>query len=322
MSPGRRLSFEIARLHANLGPNKGIKYPFQEEKVPNLLNRFFHLVHIKNPIIDQEELQKDARRVIEDGLNWDEGSCLVLLVCALGRIAQPFRSGEQTGSLDSTGYRELSSPLDCPDLEEAESYFSLALRRIGILNQSVAAVQCLFLCGVFYMYTFRPLEAFQSFHQASVMYQVYLRSHKGSTTVLSDNQTEQTLFWSCFKSEWGSRESAHHDMSAHEQQQAWFYYLSEIALRRIGNRVLNSLYKESFESWKEYDIPSTIKIAHEFLRQLNEWYEGLPVSMHFDDNRPWSFPPRGAALSTVYPFTRDSVLDTAATLVPRYSFTA
>lgn len=238
--------------------------------------------------------------------------------------------------------KESFASSDCPGLAEANSYFSLARRRIGILDHSITAVQCLFLCGVFYMYTFRPLDAFQSFHQASVKYQIYSKSQKGSAPVLSDTSSkiEQALFWSCFKSEWyvpvailrldlahrryseilseidlpssgvsqldyvltfpsppksymsvesptsaltkRSREGLYQDRPPHEQEQAWFYYLSEVALRRIGNCILNFFYKDSFESWRECDIPSTIKIADEFFRQLDEWYEGLPIPIGFN----------------------------------------
>ncbi|KAJ5915452.1 hypothetical protein N7466_011385 [Penicillium verhagenii] len=333
--------------YGNQSSKKLAKFPFQEDKVSHLMERFFQLVHIKNPILDPEELQEYSRIVIEDGLSWDEGSCLVLLACALGRIAQPFVNGQQMENFDPFNPRDDSSSFEDSDLAEAESFFYLARRRIGVLDQSIAAVQGFFLCGVYYMYTFRPLDAFQSFHQASVIYQIYSKSRKGPTPVLSDSKTEQTLFWSCFKSEWyvkwsyclssthklhseilseidlpssgvscsdyidvfpnpphsdasavsstitttpGSRGRVDHSLSNHGQEQAWFYYLSEIALRRIGNRVLSTFYKENFTFWKELDIVATIQIANEFFRQLNMWYECLPVPMHFDSGKPGAFP--------------------------------
>lgn len=53
-------------------------FDFEDSKVPELIERFFHLVHVKNPVVDPEELRKYARRVVEYGLSWDEGSCLVV----------------------------------------------------------------------------------------------------------------------------------------------------------------------------------------------------------------------------------------------------
>lgn len=125
-----------------------------------------------------------------------------LLACALGTIAVPFQRAHEIATLDPVEYKKIPSLLNASRIEEAESYFTLARRRIGSLSHSVAGVQCLFLSGVFYMYTFRPLDAYQSFHQASVMYQVYAKSKQGAASIPSDLKTEQRLFWSCFKSEW------------------------------------------------------------------------------------------------------------------------
>ncbi|KAJ5770035.1 uncharacterized protein N7511_002086 [Penicillium nucicola] len=311
-------------LHHTQVNSKRVKFGFQEDKVPELMEQFFLLVHIKNPVVDEEELKSHARNAVEEGLSWDEGSCLVLLACALGTIAVPFQRAHEIATLNPAEYRELPALLDTSKLEEAESYFILARRRIGNLSHSIAGVQCLFLSGVFYMYTFRPLDAYQSFHQASVMYQVYAKSKQGAASIPSDLKTEQRLFWSCFKSECeilseidlphsgvshldyvhifpspphsdiitanpnsvllpDSAEQARHGMANRDQEQGWFYYLSEIALRRIGNRILESLYKDGFESWTKLNIPSTIQIANEFLRQLTEWCECLPAPMRVDD---------------------------------------
>lgn len=58
--------------------SKRIKFGFQEDKVPELMEQFFLLVHIKNPIVDEKELKNYARHAVEEGLGWDEGSCLVV----------------------------------------------------------------------------------------------------------------------------------------------------------------------------------------------------------------------------------------------------
>lgn len=78
----------------------------------------------------------------------------------------------------------------------------LARKRIGLLSQSMLATQCHFLSGIFLMYCFKPLEAFQNFHQASMTFQIYFRSVTASIRSASDSRAEQRLFWSCFESEW------------------------------------------------------------------------------------------------------------------------
>jgi hypothetical protein len=54
--------------------------PFREEEVLKLVDRFLSLVHIKNPIVDEDALRSGARKVVEDGLSWDGQSCLVVSI--------------------------------------------------------------------------------------------------------------------------------------------------------------------------------------------------------------------------------------------------
>jgi hypothetical protein len=56
------------------------------------------------------------------------------------------------------------------------------------------------------------------------------------------------------------------------EEQSWFYYLSEIALRRIENRVLNTFYKEDHYSWTRTNIDDMITAATNVEEQLELWY--------------------------------------------------
>jgi hypothetical protein len=67
-----------------------------------------------------------------------------------------------------------------------------------------------------------------------------------------------------------------------EQEQSWFYYLSEIALRRIGNRVLNAFYREECQQWMNMNVESLLKVAEEFFQMLEQWHDGLPEMLNYD----------------------------------------
>ncbi|CAK7202807.1 hypothetical protein SEUCBS139899_005534 [Sporothrix eucalyptigena] len=58
-------------------------------------------------------------------------------------------------------------------------------------------------------------------------------------------------------------------------EQSWFYYLTDITLRRIINRILNIMYVGDHATWTAEAIPFLAKTAEEFERQLEEWY--VPV---------------------------------------------
>lgn len=49
-----------------------------EDQILDLVQRFLDLVHIKNPVLDPDTIWSYARRVVEDGLEWDSPSCLVV----------------------------------------------------------------------------------------------------------------------------------------------------------------------------------------------------------------------------------------------------
>ncbi|KAJ5244451.1 hypothetical protein N7489_004547 [Penicillium chrysogenum] len=328
----------------------GLQYT-PDEQIPTLVDRFIQNVHTKNPILDLESLIRSGRHAAEFGLQWDAQSCLVLLACALGCISQPFTTSIQfpqtARSLhDGMGWRApgFNSSSGTP-LREGEAYFMMACRRIGLLRYSVIGAQCHFFAGVFLMYTFRPLSAWNHFYQASTFYRLRLRLVDGlDKSVYEAEQSgasvtqrlEQSLYWSCFKSEveirvelplpqsaiaeyeypalfptpptlseeypgrrdqtsdWANSEntnqSPHDDPAAlsergvynhvsklFNEEQSWYYYLTEVALRRIGNRVLNAFYREAPSTWS--NIKPLIPMALEFESQINAWFANLPPAM-------------------------------------------
>ncbi|KAH6879479.1 hypothetical protein B0T10DRAFT_520121 [Thelonectria olida] len=71
-----------------------------------------------------------------------------------------------------------------------------------------------------------------------------------------------------------------------QQEQSWFYYLTEITLRRIANRVLNLFYAGDHTTWTKDSVLSMIKTAEQFEQQLEEWYAGLPPLIQFTEHIP------------------------------------
>ncbi|OAL33523.1 hypothetical protein AYO20_07209 [Fonsecaea nubica] len=242
---------------------------------------------------------------------------------------------EASASIDyaTTGKEEELPKLnDSANLRKAESYYLLARRRIGLLGQSINASQCHFLSGVYLMYALRPVEAFQEFHQASVLYQIYLKLSHSSAKTTQVRKLEQRMYWSCFKSECeilfelplpesgiadfeyphlfpsppepvnvgssspmldvfttspvssSSLRATGNSTLQREHEQSWFYYLSEIALRRIGNRVLNSFYGGEHNLWENMDLQSMIDVGQEFVDLLSQWHNSLPELLTYDQH--------------------------------------
>lgn len=56
-----------------------------------------------------------------------------------------------------------------------------------------------------------------------------------------------------------------------DEEQSWFYYLSEIALRRIENRILRFFYHDDNGSWDHSDIHSMVAIVGNIEVELQNW---------------------------------------------------
>ena len=126
--------------------------PLNEEQIPFLVDKFLENVHTKNPVLDVEQLVKQARNIASKGLGWDAWSCLVLLASALGTIGKPFRSAVTfpTSPILERGSETTWVPDEVTtqkELQQAESYFALACRRLGSLKHSILGAQCYFFAG-------------------------------------------------------------------------------------------------------------------------------------------------------------------------------
>lgn len=126
-----------------------------DERIPALIDNFLQNVHTKNPILDVEFLVRQGRKAAGSGLGWDAPSCLVLLACALGSIARPFdqclstvETGGMPASASSLENEVFCSAAACAkDLQQAESCYVLACRRLGLLKFTILGAQCHFFAG-------------------------------------------------------------------------------------------------------------------------------------------------------------------------------
>ncbi|KAF2486258.1 hypothetical protein BDY17DRAFT_321070 [Neohortaea acidophila] len=332
--------------------------PPVEESIPHLVDRFLENVHTKNPVCDVEELVRQSRLIAVNGLSWDAWSCLVLLACALGTIAKPFDAAvnvvpRASGDMAAETSWIADAPTTPRELQQAESCFVLACRRMGTLKHSILGSQCYFFAGVYLMYTMRPLLSWQYFTQSSILYQLHMKSTHGLVTDISalgqipvqhdddlpnhkPRRLEESMYWSCFKSESEFRVelplpqselatyyhpqmfpsppspadvekagqsneeqtglAAVNDLDQAEavslrqhakqlcnEEESWYYYLTEIALRRIGNRIINTFFRQDPTAW--LDIKPWLSIALEFDTQVSAWSAHLPAAMqHWETN--------------------------------------
>ena len=71
-----------------------------------------------------------------------------------------------------------------------------------------------------------------------------------------------------------------------EFEEGWYYYLADIAARRILQRVISSSYTGGESGWVEVTLHSLLQTAEELDRQLTEWHRTLPELISFDVDLP------------------------------------
>ncbi|KAL3482169.1 hypothetical protein BJX99DRAFT_252883 [Aspergillus californicus] len=289
------------------------------DHVFELVENFLQANHIKNPIFDIDQLWSQVRIFVDPGSQCDDTACLVLLVCAVSVLSVSPTKEQQPGFSRK------------PErLARAEAFFQASQRRIGMLyhQSSLTAIQCSFLTAVYLMNTFRILAAWKAFSQAGTQCVAWLTSHGHvqSWSRFSDwdprtadaRPTGQTSIGESLELciELGLSGSSLNEMpyphvypsppslglsatrpGKEDLERGWFFYLAEIALRRIMNDALSSRYRRNSwystgDKWwaTDHGLGSYgyCQYVEEYKQKLDDWYKVLPgpVSFTRDPTQP------------------------------------
>ncbi|KAH7398616.1 C6 zinc finger domain-containing protein [Phaeosphaeria sp. MPI-PUGE-AT-0046c] len=292
-----------------------LDFSTEHSVVEELVDRFFVLVHVKNPILDRDVVKHYCAEFCQHGPKFDLNSCLMLLICAIASIAPEYRpSGPLTPDHGLSRLR----PIGGENLSMGSCYFAAAEQRIGaaMTQHTSLAVQCLCLAGIYHMYKVNPMGGHAMFHQAG-----YIMQMLASTTPDAPDESSRigsSLYWACFKSEreifaelpiaipalgrptqassfplppkerfmsWGGS----NDLWARAEQDSWYFFLSEIAMRRIIDKVAEDV--GAFFAKTSTSDPTMVQelldeftpMAFELERQATAWREHLPPRIRFPD---------------------------------------
>ncbi|KAH8693734.1 hypothetical protein BGW36DRAFT_383597 [Talaromyces proteolyticus] len=259
-----------------------------------LLDSFLVRVHIANPILDIGLARGYMNHACIHGVGWDAQSCLVLLVCALGSIAEAFH--------DVHGHTSLMTR-NSPSFTLARVFFEASQKRIGLLlrGSGVLEAQCFFYSGVYLMTIQQPMDAWKHFVQAAAISQGFDFPKKPfMAELLTDEDlrreraAQESIYWTCFKSELEVRmelslpgfglqdlsypssfPSPPSDDLGQDSAHAWYYYLAEIALRRLANRILYNLFRNQ-DNGRFPRIIELVESTAAFEAQAADWMASLP----------------------------------------------
>ncbi|KAL5866511.1 hypothetical protein ACKVWC_010402 [Pyricularia oryzae] len=269
-----------------------------EVEIVPLVDKFLMEVHVRNPILDEEELRRHARDVAENGMGWDGKTCLVLIACALACLWAGWHPPPPPGSVTAPYYRERE------DLQGAAAFYFEAKKRFGFLQMNILDLQCLHLANMFEKCSFRPLRAFNLVQEASHRLQVHLqrKAWRGDAVAKTPeaqraSMLEQRLFWSTVRLTMECLSEIPLQTTGIEQmeypaylpqldgsiamsenfERSWYWFLSEISWRRMMSNAAQALYSEHHaEDWWIENVDVLMRNFDECEKQRVASIESLP----------------------------------------------
>lgn len=254
--------------------------------VPAYVEAYFAKVNVWYACVNPYTWRAHYRAALAGG--FQEGPpascCLVLLVLALGQASLG-------------GHPAVRRPRDSPGLP----YFAAAWALLpGLLTvSSAAAAQCHLLAAAYLFYLARPLEAWSLLGSASAKLQLLLMAPGRRVGGGPEAELVQRIYWNTllFESDLLAELNLPHSGVAQFEEQVGlpggfvgdgdedepvaadelWYFLAEIALRRLLNRVSQLLYSDDAFAKTSNLGPVVAELDY----QLTQWYEGLPPPLQF-----------------------------------------
>ncbi|KEY71343.1 hypothetical protein S7711_10149 [Stachybotrys chartarum IBT 7711] len=245
------------------------------------IGAYFERVNVWYACVNPYTWRSQYRTALLHGFREGPESCIVLLVLALGQASL-------RGSIS-----RIVSQEDPPGLQYFTAAWSLLPGMIA--TNTALAAQCYLLTAAYLFYLVRPIEAWNLLCSTSTKLQLLLIS----PTRVPSHQRElvERIYWNTFhfESDLLTELDLPHSgavqfeediglpsgFEAEEGEQVGrdelWYFLAEIALRRLLNRVSQLLYSEdSMASTSSLD-----PVVAELDYQLTQWYESLPLPLQF-----------------------------------------
>ncbi|KAI1764535.1 putative C6 finger domain protein [Hypoxylon sp. FL1150] len=254
----------------------------------HLVSSFFSSAHICHPILDREDFRNIYNNLLENGLDSSAESALCLVVLALGAISAAPTAPESS----PPGYEYMQRALP-----------TLMSGSLWSFSYNVVLVQALVLASVYFAYIVRPLHSWRLIYSASTILQFKLFNLDSRRHALSSEETTLRLFWSCFLIECDRLAELELPRSSLQQliDEASLprygnlntvystCFLAEISIRRLLNRIHNSLYprrRNDFtlsstslmapDEFSIEEILSMTSVCDELHRQLDLWHASIP----------------------------------------------
>lgn len=276
-------------------------FSINEGERDSLAQQYFAASHHHYPILLGE--LSDAVRV---DANLDRSSPLAKtveqLVCAIGKSHLSSRLAAEDSAVISTHHTNITtgSINDVGSTEDAEggaqNSASLFRQAVCTVNDhlcwsftpSILLCQALVLAASYLAHVGRPLHSWRYAQFAFSAYQ-QIQTDSSFDHSVRDGDALRRVYWSCFLLE--CDRAAELDLPRSgieamadkvplpiiqtEDDYSTTAFLAEISIRRLLNRIHNSLYSRRDRA-RRVGMPQLEKVAGELDRQLTGWYDSIP----------------------------------------------
>ncbi|KFA45569.1 hypothetical protein S40293_06598 [Stachybotrys chartarum IBT 40293] len=268
---------------------------FQVEQMmlDHLVSSFFSLVHVCHPILDQTAFNKIYQGFLEKGADSSIESALCMVVFALGAVStSPAGQCDPGNPPVGTEYMQYAIP-------------TLMSRSLWSFSFDPILAQALVLASIYFAYIVRPLHSWRLIYSATNLLQFKLSNLESQKHALNSEGILLRLFWSCFMIECdrlaelelprSSLQQLTDDASLPQYDNLEDVhstaFLGEITIRRLLNRIHNSLYPRkphplglslsstclmTPDEFSLEEISSVTAVCEELHHQLDAWHEAIP----------------------------------------------
>lgn len=286
------MQLEMARPPLDLGSH----YSLDLANINPYVHAFFEGVNVWYAIVNPNTWHSYYRVAISQGFRSGAESCICLLVLALGQAAH---------------YGQSISRVPQGQLVPGMSYFAAAWSLLPslITRNDILSAQCHILGAAYLMYLVRPLEAWNLLYNTSMKLQLLLSSPANIPTHFKE--LGERVYWNALMIEsdlLAELDLPHSGVVQFEESMRLprsfpydntspnptedlpgnddlWYFLAEIALRRLLNRVSHLIYSHTHRRSNTFSIAALEPVAAELDYQLTQWYESLPAPVKFPRER-------------------------------------
>ncbi|CZR63779.1 uncharacterized protein PAC_13676 [Phialocephala subalpina] len=262
-----------------------------KEVTDYLVTAFFAEAYACHPILDRDTFHAIYSRFLEVGIDSGVESALCLVVFALGSAAL---TPQRVDGSASFGTRP-------PGMEYIQSALPILIALSSwSFSWNILLPQALVLASIYFAYIVRPLQSWRLIYSASTVLQFKLSRFNPQEDDASSRDTILRLFWSCFLIECDRLAELELPQSGLQQlidetnlpdcsnlnPLESTCYLAEISIRRLLNRIHNSLYPRTStlsstslsvsDVFSGRNLSTAMTICDELHRQLELWYESIP----------------------------------------------